>query len=158
MNIATNNYQRKGAKSNAHVGKNFERLAFNYFSSKGYTLSKDFGISIGYNKKKIHKFDLGGKSSNGSPFLVECKSHKWTESGNVPSAKLTVWNEAMHYFSLVSTQYKKCFFVLRDFSNKRNETLAEYYLRQYGHLVPGDVSILEYNVETNAGKIINPSS
>lgn len=44
--------------------------------------------------KKKHSFDLGCKDKK----IVECKSHKWTSGGNIPSAKLNVWNEAMYYF------------------------------------------------------------
>ncbi len=36
-------------------------------------------------------------------------------------------------------------FVLRDYSEKRKETLAEYYLRTHRHLVPNDVEFREYD-------------
>lgn len=32
----------------------------------------------------------------------------------------------------------KCF-ISRDYSDKRKETLVEYYIRIYGHLIPSDV-------------------
>ncbi len=67
--------------------------------------------------------------------IIECKSHKWTSGNNVPSAKMTVWNEAMLYFSLAPESTRKILFVLRDYS-KRNETLAEYYKRLNEHLIP----------------------
>ncbi len=35
-------------------------------------------------------------------------------------------------------------FVLYDYSEKRKETLAQYYLRTYKHLVPKDVEFWEY--------------
>ncbi|WP_251405975.1 hypothetical protein [Metabacillus litoralis] len=66
---------------------------------------------------------------------MECKSHKWTSGGNVPSAKLTVWNEAMYYILLAPEDYRK-FFILKDYSEKGGETLGEYYIRAYGHLIP----------------------
>jgi hypothetical protein len=44
---------------------------------------------VGSDKKKIRNFDLG---SSTPAILVECKSHTWTQSGNIPSARLTVWN------------------------------------------------------------------
>ena len=81
--------------------------------------------------------------------LVECKSHTWTAGGNVPSAKMTVWNEAMYFFHLAPKRYKKALFVLRDFDAKRRESLAEYYVRNYGHLIPNDVKILEYDESTS---------
>ena len=82
-----------------------------------------------------------------SKSLVECKSHRWTAGDNIPSAKITVWNEAMYYFHLAPQRFRKVF-VLRDFSEKRGETLATYYARNYGHLIPSDVEILEYDEES----------
>lgn len=37
--------------------------------------------------------------------------------------------------------------VLCDSSEKRNETLLEYYLRTHGHLVPDAVELWEYDRE-----------
>lgn len=90
----------------------------------------------------MREFDLGSSSP---PVLVECKSHRWTSGGNVPSAKITVWNEAMYYFHLAPPEYRKIMFVLRDYSDKRKETLAQYYIRNHGHLIPDDVEIVEFN-------------
>ena len=50
----------------------------------------------------------------------------------------------MYYFYLAPTEFGKVLFVLRDFNDKRRETLAEYYVRNYGHMISGDVEILEY--------------
>jgi len=36
-------------------------------------------------------------------------------------------------------------FVLYDFNKKRKETLAQYYLRTYKHLIPSDVEFWEFN-------------
>lgn len=78
--------------------------------------------------------------------LVECKSHKWTTpNDNVLSAKLTVWNEAMYYFLCSPSDYRKIMFVLRDISKRRGETLAEYYIRTYRHLIPAGVEFWEYD-------------
>lgn len=66
----------------------------------------------------------------------------------MPSAKLTVWNEAMYYFQVTPLGYRKIMFVLRDYSEKRNETLAEYYIRTYSHLIPKDVELWEYDEST----------
>lgn len=51
----------------------------------------------------------------------------------------------MYYFLAAPSEYRKIMFVLRDFSQKRGETLAEYYLRTYRHLVPKGVEFWEYN-------------
>ena len=136
-------FQRKGSKSNAHVGKEFEIKAQIFFQSKDLHLERNIKIEVGVEEiKKPHAFDLGCLKRE---ILVECKSHTWTSGSNVPSAKLTVWNEAMYYFLTSPKDYRKIMFVLKDFSEKRNETLAQYYLRTYKHLIPSDVEFWEYN-------------
>ncbi len=62
-----------------------------------------------------------------------------------PSAKLTVWNEAMYYFLVSPNDYRKIFFILKDFSERRQMTLAEYYIGTYKHLIPNDVEFWEYD-------------
>ena len=81
--------------------------------------------------------------------IVECKSHRWTSGRNVPSAKLTVWNEAMLYFIAAPCEYRKIMFVLRDYCSKREETLAGYYVRTYSHLIPAEVEFWEYDESTS---------
>jgi len=108
-------------------------------------------VGIG-TEKKNHSFDLGNKEQR---IIIEYKSHKWTKGDNVPSAKLTVWNEAMYYFLSSPQGYRKIFFILKDFSNKRKETLAEYYLRTYSHLIPDGVEFWEYDPEKNEALKIN---
>ena len=137
-----NNFQRVGSVSNAQVGDAFEATAQEYFRQQGITLQRNYQVPVGVSSKKPRKFDLG---SGDPPVLVECKSHTWTGGGNVPSAKLTVWNEAMFYFLLAPEGFRKVLFVQRDFSERRNETLAEYYVRTYAHLIPDDVEVLEYD-------------
>jgi len=121
---------------------------------------KAFGIAINSQKvvrfhpldrekteKKLHRFDLG---SDAPPVLVECKSHTWTQGGNMPSAKMTVWNEAMYYFHLAPSMYRKILFVLKH--SRREVTLASYYLRTHGHMVPDGVEIWEYDLDSNAAE------
>jgi len=146
------NFQRKGAKSNTHVGRSFEAIAQNFFREQGLLLEPCLSVEVGINgTNKAHKFDLGNKSEK---VLVECKAHKWTEGDNVPSAKLTVWNEAMFLFYAAPSGYRKILFILRDYSKKRNETLGEYYIRTYSHLIPSDVEVWECDeVECQAQKI-----
>lgn len=142
-------HQRIGSISNAHVGRDFELVAQSVFCSQGLNLERDVKVSIGLGEiKKLHAFDLGCKERK---ILVECKSHRWTApNDNVPSAKLTVWNEAMYYFLAAPAGYRKILFVLRDLSEKRGETLAEYYVRTYRHLIPEDVEIWEFDELTQA--------
>ena len=40
-------FQRKGAKSNAHVGKEFERATKDYFAKKGLHLQENIALNIG---------------------------------------------------------------------------------------------------------------
>ena len=139
-------FQRIGSKSNADVGREFESAASKFFMNKGIKLTPNVKIAVGVaNLKKEHAFDLGCIEQQ---IIVECKAHKWTTGGNVPSAKLTVWNEAMYYFFTAPTGFRKIMFVLHDFSAKRNETLAEYYIRTYKHLIPNDVELWEYDENT----------
>ena len=128
------------------MGSDFEKAAQETFALQGLRLTKDFGLPVGISKKKKqHRFDLGSASPE---VIVECKSHRWTASGNVPSAKMTVWNEAMYYFAVAPENYRKILFVLRDYSAKKKETLAKYYIRTYDHLVPDGVEIWEYDEAT----------
>lgn len=139
-------FQRVGSKSNAQAGKDFEIAAQVFFNSQGLALELNVKMPVGVESfKKDHAFDLACLDKK---IIVECKSHKWTSGNNVPSAKLTVWNEAMYYFVASPKGYRKIMFVLHDLSERRGETLAEYYLRTYGHLVPGDVEFWEYNEST----------
>lgn len=148
------NFQRVDAISNAHVGRDFEEVAYVYFTGQNYKIIKDVALPIGLEQKKNHRFDLGSPSHAEDKIIIECKSHRWTSGDNVPSAKLTVWNEAMYYFHLAPAGYRKIFFILRDYSNKRNETLGEYYIRTYGHLIPSDVEIMEYDEEHQIVRVL----
>jgi hypothetical protein len=144
-------FQRIGSVSNAHVGSDFEIAAQEVFALQDLQLVPGYSLPIGIGeKKKEHRFDLGSASAQ---IIVECKSHKWTAGGNVPSAKMTVWNEAMYYFTMAPEDYRKILFVLRDYSEKRGETLAEYYIRTYDHLVPDQVEIWEYDQDTGEAVI-----
>jgi len=142
-----NNFQRIGSVSNAHAGREFERIAQQFFSDQGITLAPNFSVPVGVGSlKKAHKFDLGTESP---PTLVECKSHTWTQGGNMPSGKLTAWNEAMYYFHIAPGSYRKIFFVLK---HLRGEiSLANYYITNLGNLIPNDVEIWEYCVTEQLG-------
>ncbi|MCZ0872770.1 hypothetical protein [Peribacillus sp. AS_2] len=145
-----NNFQRENAISNAHVGRDFEEVALNFFKIDDIILIKGVSIPVGAKTiKKNHVFDLGSAPTDSEKIIVECKSHKWTSGGNVPSAKLTVWNEAMYYFFLAPSYFRKIFFILRDYNEKRRESLGEYYIRTYKHLIPEGVEIMEYDNESN---------
>lgn len=142
-------FQRKGSQSNAHVGKDFEAATQVFFLAKRLKLVQDVSLPIGINGKKHHRFDLGNLEKK---VIVECKSHTWTEGCNVPSAKMTTWNQAMYFFHVAPRGYRKIFMALRDHSAKYGETLAEYYLRTYPHLIPVDVEIWECDEDGTNGR------
>jgi hypothetical protein len=146
------NFQRNGSISNAHVGKDFESKAKTFFATQGVILDKNISIEIGIEgKKKAHNFDLGNPISK---IIVECKSHTWTESENIPSAKITTWNQAMYYFYAAPKGYRKIFIVLKHYSKKHKQTLAAYYLRLNDHLIPSDVEFWEYDEDTKTAQRI----
>jgi hypothetical protein len=144
----TNNFQRIGSLSNAHAGNDFESIARSFFNEQGIQLTKNFAAAVGVDaQKKMHRFDLG---SENPPVLVECKSHTWTQGGNMPSAKMTVWNEAMYYFHLAPSTYRKVFFVLKH--SRREVSLASHYLKTHGHMVPRGVEVWEYDMASNTAE------
>ncbi len=139
------NFQREGAISNAHVGRDFEALAQKVLARHGIDTQACFIVPIGITShKKDHKFDLGSVKPK---LIVECKSHRWTKGDNVPSAKLIAWNEAMYYFAIAPHDYRKILFVLKAARASNGETLAEYYMRTHQHLIPPGVEIWEYDEE-----------
>jgi hypothetical protein len=143
-----NNFQRIGSVSNTQAGNDFETAAGTFFSRQGISLVKNFSVPVGFGEaKKMHRFDLG---SENPPVLVECKSHTWTQGGNMPSAKMTVWNEAMYYFHVAPALYRKIFFVLKH--SRREVSLASYYLKTHGHLVPDGVELWEFDLEALTGE------
>jgi hypothetical protein len=143
--IGTANHQRKGVKSNAHAGKQFERQVGRHFKNTGLELDENFRVSIGINgSPKPHRYDLGSLKEN---LVVECKSHRWTSSDKIPVAKMTTWNEVMLLFHGTPKRFKKILVVLRDYSKKRKITLGQYYLKINGHLIPKGVQIWEYDVK-----------
>jgi len=145
-------FQRKGAESNTQVGRDFEAKAQNFFAQRGLLhLTPGVALEIGINGRKSHNFDLGDEQKK---VVIECKAHTWTEGGNVPSVKMTTWNQAMFFFHAAPSGYRKILFVLRDFSQKRNETLGKYYIRTNHHLIPKDVEVWEYNEKLETAKKI----
>lgn len=62
----------------------------------------------------------------------------------------------MYYFYLAPEEFRKIFFILKDYSEKRRETLGEYYIRTFGHLIPEDVEIMEYDIMGNKVRLLKP--
>uniref|UniRef100_E1T7F7 Uncharacterized protein n=1 Tax=Burkholderia sp. (strain CCGE1003) TaxID=640512 RepID=E1T7F7_BURSG len=148
-------HQRLDAISNTHAGREFEARARRFYAERGIDLQTNHKVLIGTGaEKKNRAFDLGCSERR---MIVECKSHRWTGGSNIPAAKITVWNEAMYYFSLAPGDYKKVMFVLRHECEKRRITLASYYLKNYGHMVPPDVEFWEYDETTHEALCVRPS-
>ncbi|EJN11338.1 hypothetical protein PMI42_05373 [Bradyrhizobium sp. YR681] len=149
--MADSNFQRVGAEHNAGVGRSFEAMAQTFFkATEDIDLVERFPVEIGVStKKKVHRFDLGSRSP---ALLIECKSHTWTETGNMPSAKMTVWNEAMYYFLIAPQEFRKVLFVLKHHNLRRDLTLASYYLRTHSHMVPDGVEVWEFDTDALSGE------
>ncbi|MFM0227090.1 hypothetical protein [Paraburkholderia dipogonis] len=148
-------HQRIGAISNTHAGREFEAYARRFYADQGIDLHPNHKVLIGTGEEKKNRaFDLGCAERR---IIVECKSHRWTGGSNIPAAKITVWNEAMYYFSLAPEHYRKVMFVLRHECAKRRLTLAAYYLRNYGHLVPPDVEFWEYDETKHEALCVRPA-
>jgi hypothetical protein len=115
-----------------------------HFARLGIALQRNLAVPVGVSeKKKLHRFDLG---SEDPPILIECKSHTWTTGGNMPSAKMTVWNEAMYYFHVAPARYRKVLFVLKH--ERAGQSLAAYYVHTHGHLIPDGVELWELDTAT----------
>jgi hypothetical protein len=135
---------------NVQTGRAFEELVRVFFGLKGLALQPKIKVFVGAGtKKKPHNFDLG---CNQPPVLVECKCHVWTEGGNTPSAKLTIWNEAMLYFAATPSDYRKILVVRK--STRGAETLAEHYVKRFGHLIPSDVELWELDPISRQGRCL----
>lgn len=135
---------------NPKKGKEFQEKVLKWFET---TYNKPFAmekkIAIG-NPKKDHKFDI---VSYDDFIAIECKCYSWTETGNVPSAKISRCNEAIFYLSFLPDSYDKYLVMEESRHSKRNETLAEYYFRINRHLI-GNIKIAEYNSELNSFRIV----
>ena len=124
---------------NPKVGKDFENLTLEWaqrFFNCNFENEKV--VEIG-NPPKPHKFDL---VSDDESIVIECKCYTWTESGNVPSAKLATLDEAILYMRSIAHPSKKIIAISYAFNEKRNKTLAEYFCERKGHLL-GDISVWE---------------
>ena len=136
---------------NPKKGAYFQKQVQQYFINTygpGFELEKK--IPIG-EPAKDHKFDI---VSFDLGIVIECKRYTWTETGNVPSAKMGFTNEAAFYLRFLPDYYTKYIVMLNAHHPKRQESLAEYYYRMNNHLL-GVVKVAEYDPESNEFRIIN---
>ena len=144
--------------SNNHLkGAAFAKHVHDYLKSKGLNLKPEYRVDIGVNntQRKAHRFDLGNESQ-----LVECKAYNWTKNENIPVAKLTTVNEAMLHFLAAPKLLQKNLFMLatKRRSGRNTETLAEYYVRIFGHLIPDDVKVYEFDPNRNSARRLWPTA
>ncbi len=124
---------------NPKVGKDFENVTLKWAKKNfGCNFDNEKAVEIG-NPPRPHKFDLVSKDEG---IVIECKCYTWTESGNVPSAKLATLDEAILYMRSIAHPAKKIIAISYAFNEKRNKTLAEYFCERKGHLLD-DISVWE---------------
>ena len=135
---------------NPKNGADFQLAVQDYFIR---TYDADFElekkIPIG-NPPKNHKFDI---VSSQKMIVIECKRYTWTETGNVPSAKMGFTNEAAFYLSFLPDTYEKYIVMLKSNHPKRSESLAEYYFRTNRHLL-GKTKVAEYDPGMDEFRIV----
>ena len=140
-------------RDNPRKGAEFQKRTAEFLTQKfkkEFILEKKIAIGFDSEEKKEHKFDLVSADDS---IAVECKRYTWTETGNVPSAKMGFCNEAAFYLSFLPDSVDKYIVMLESRHPKHDETLAEYYYRMNRHLL-GDIKIAEFNPETGFFRVI----
>ena len=90
-------------------GAIFQKQVLEWFRGHYKTsFSLEKKIPIG-SPPKDHKFDI---VADNDLVAIECKRYTWTETGNVPSAKMGFTNEAAFYLSFLPDTYKKIIVML----------------------------------------------
>lgn len=143
------NLSRKNSE-NPKVGAVFQTKVAEWFRrhySTEFVLEKK--IPIG-DPAKDHRFDI---VSADETMAIECKCYTWTETGNVPSAKMGFTNEAAFYLSFLPDSYEKYIVMAYSWHNKREKTLAEYYHETYRHLLH-NIIVAEFNSDTDEFRVI----
>lgn len=131
-----------GEISNAEKGAWFEQQVLEILGDQwGVTLNSNVPIPIG-DPPKAHRFDL---VSDDGDLVIECKSIGWTETGNVPSAKMGHSNEAVFYLTLIPNPGDRYLALPNATHPDRKETIAQYYWRTYRHLL-GKIQVLEIDL------------
>ena len=136
---------------NPYVGRKFQELVQSILE-KEYSTSFEQEAVVAIGKPaKDHKFDLANDDRS---IVAECKCYTWTDSGNVPSAKLMGLDEAVFYFSFLPAETRKILCMKKAKSPGKQETLAEYYVKVHGHLLK-DVHVYEISDDETIKEIRN---
>ena len=134
---------------NPGVGRAFELAVIKWFENEYGKAFKHNGVFEIGNPPKAHRFDV---VSEDKTVVAECKCYTWTETGNMPSAKMGFVNEAVFYLSFIPNA--DTYIVMKKAQHpRRKETLAEYYYRTYRHLL-GNTRVLEFDAEEKATREI----
>ena len=89
--------------------------------------------------------------------VIECKCYTWTETGNVPSAKMGFANEAAFYLSFLPETYEKYIVMHKSHHPRHQESLAEYYYRMNNHLL-GKTKVAEFDPECKELRIVGQTA
>ena len=128
--------------------RSFQRLAARTLGEHFKTeFRQEEPILIG-RPPKHHKFDLVSPDGR---HVGECKSYSWTETGNVPSAKIATTNEAALFLSFLPPEVTRFLVLRRNESPTRQESLAAYYYRTYRHLLVG---ILLFELDEKSAALV----
>ena len=112
--------------SNVARGDQFQLLTKQVMEKAlGIPLKAEVPVKIG-SPPHPHRFDLASPDSR---VIIECKAHTWTNTGNIPSAKLTTLREALFYMTFLAEDTVKVLAMARSTHMKRQESLAEYFVR-----------------------------
>ena len=139
---------------NPGVGAAFQKAVARWLEQqfdKEFILEKK--IAMGHPAKN-HKFDI---VSSDDTMAIECKCYTWTETGNVPSAKMGFTNEAAFYLSFIPDTYEKFIVMKLSRHPKREETLAEYYFRMNRHLI-GKTKVADFDAETGEFRVVGSNN
>ena len=141
--------------NNTEKGKAFARRVGEYLRRSGPVVEREYAVDIGFGtrRRESHHFDFG----NGS-LLVECKHINFVASGNPPSATIATLNEAILYFLAAPPSYGRKRLVLaktKKLGVQHPNTLAEFYVRLRGHLIPSDIEVWKLCSDTLDAKRID---
>ena len=138
---------------NPKNGARFQAQVQDWFTEnhgEGFELEVPIEIGVNTDLVKEHRFDIVNREKK---IVIECKRYTWTETGNVPSAKMGFLNEAAFYLSLLPEEYEKFIVIYYSYHEKKGMTLAEYYFQMNRHLL-GKTKIAEYNPRRREFRVV----
>lgn len=101
----------------------FERRVQEFLQNHYKDTFREKELQVG--EGKLHKFDLVNSDNS---IVVECKSYKWTDDDNYPSAKISTAHEALFFLSRIRADKKVL--VFQDSFNSKRESLVEVFVRR----------------------------